>query len=280
MRRPAQHHPTAWLHPYTGLPGIAVFYNDGGSPQNPPVPTPADLARQQQPTPPTPSTPPAPAPASPADDEDKATFTQRRLNVLMKAEKEEGRRAALRSVAEAAGLDPDSVDPDQLGKLLKDAQAARQAQLTEAQRKEEDLTRQEQELQSGKHSLEEARAELAAQRRTMAREQALIRLGAIDATDEHGTVTAPNLQDALALLERGLAATPDADPAAVAAAADELKKRHPGLFGGAPAPQTLPPAPSGGPAAGNLPQQPNPGKNAIQEAARSRALAMGLRTAS
>jgi hypothetical protein len=40
--RPAR---TAWAHPYTGVPGIAVFYNDGGQGGAPaPVPTPADLA--------------------------------------------------------------------------------------------------------------------------------------------------------------------------------------------------------------------------------------------
>lgn len=273
MRRPAQHHP-AWLHPYTGVPGIAVFYNDGGNgaPQNPPVPSPADFPRQQ------PSPPAAPAPAG--GDEETVTVTQRRLNVLLKDEKEQGRRAAYQAIAQAAGIDPETFDPAKFGDVFKQAETARQQQLSDEQRRLEELDRKAQELQSGQSGLEEARAEIAAERRTLAREQALIRLGAIDATDDQGQVTAPNLQDALALLDRGLATTPDADVAAVAAAADELKKRHPGLFGTAPAPQTLPPAPSGGPAAGNLPQQPNPGKNAVQEAARARVVAMGLRTAS
>ncbi|MEU1134249.1 hypothetical protein ABZ383_31065 [Streptomyces sp. NPDC005900] len=279
MRRPAQHHPTAgaWLHPYRGPAAHAVFYNDGGSPPPaPPVPTPADLARQQ-PTPPHTPSPQAP----PADgDEEKVTFTQRRLNVIMKDEKEEGRRSAFRQIAEAAGLDPNTFDPARFGEAFKQAETARQQKLSDEQRRAEELQRQAQELQTGKASLEQQQAELADARRALAREQALIRLGALDVVDEQGQVTAPNLQDAVAMLERDLRDVEDADAAAVHAAAEALKKRRPELFSSAPTPQSLPPAPSGGPAAGNLPHQPNPGKNALQEAARKRAIDMGLRPAS
>jgi hypothetical protein len=280
MRRPAQHHlgptaNTAWAHPYTGVLAHAVFHNDGGQAGTPPAPTPADLAaRTGQP----PATPPAPA-AAPTGDEQTVTFTQRRLNVIMKDEKEEGRRAAYRSVAEAAGLDPDTFDPTKFANVFKQAEQARQQQLSEEQRRTEELERKAQELESGQSGLEKARAEIAAERRTLAREQALIRLGAIDVLDDQGQVAAPNLQDALAMLDRALQTEPDADAAKIASAADDLKKRHPGLFGSAPAQQTLPPAPSGAPAGGNAPRQPVAGKDAVRDAARKRAEDMGLRTA-
>lgn len=283
MRRPAQHHPrttpdTGWVRPYTGIPSIAVFYNDGGQP--PAAPTPADLAARAQP----PAAPPVqpPAPVLPGDpvpgsDEEKVTFTQRRLNVIMKDEKEEGRRAALRSVAEAAGLDPETFDPTQFAEMFKQAEAARQQQLSEEQRRAEELQRQAQAVQADQAKLEQERAAIAEARRTLAREQALTRLGALDVTDEQGTVTAPNLQDALAMLERDLRETPDTDAAALTAAAEAVKKRRPELFGTAAAPQTLPPAPSGAPAAGNAPRQPAPGKDAVQAEARAMAERMGLR---
>lgn len=280
MRRPAQHRlgPTpahGWAHPYTGLAGIAVFYNDGGQPPVPaPVPSPADLAARGQ------QQPPAPVPAAPpvADpDDDKVVFTQRRLNKMMVDEKEEGRRAAYRAVAEAAGLDPDTFDPTAFAGLFKQAEEARKAQLSEEQRRREELDQQTQTLQADKAKLDQERADLASARQALAREQALIRLGAVDTTDDQGTVTAPNLQDALAMLERDLRDTPNADAAVVAQAAEALKKRRPELFGSAPAPQALPPAPSGGPAAGGPPRPPVAGKDALREAARLRAEAMGLR---
>jgi hypothetical protein len=280
MRRPAQHHlgpvRTTWAHPYTGVAGMGVFYNDGGQGTPPaPVPTPAEVAARAG-QPPAPAPAPAPAPSSDPDDE-KVTFTQRRLNVIMKDEKEEGRRAAYRSLAEAAGIDPDSFDPAKFSEVLKQAEQARQAQLSEEQRRTEELERQKQALEADRTQFQQEQNALAESRRALAREQALIRLGALDVVDEKGAVTAPNLQDALAMLERDLRETPETDAAAVAAAAENLKKRRPELFGTAQAPQTLPPAPSGAPAGGNAPRQPTPGKDALREAARQRARSMGLR---
>lgn len=285
MRRPAQQKnlgpvaATAWAHPYRGVAALGVFYNSGTTAVDPAaVPSPADLAARTGQQPPA-QTPPAQAvPAADPDDE-KVAFTQRRLNKMMSEEKEEGRRAAFRAVAEAAGLDPDSFDPNQFGEIFKQAEQARQQQLSEEQRRTEELQRREQAIQAEKAKLEQSQASIAEERRALAREQALTRLGALDVTDDQGQVTAPNLQDALAMLERDLRATPDADAAAVAAAADALKKRRPELFGAAPAPQTLPPAPSGGPAAGNGPRPPVVGKDAVREAARKRAEDMGLRRA-
>ncbi|MGA5670067.1 hypothetical protein ACPCTG_31875 [Streptomyces pseudogriseolus] len=279
MRRPAQHPaPTAhaapgWAHPYTGIPAMAVFYNDGGHDNGqPPMPSPADLANRA----------PQPQPASPQPVIDKDTgvvMTQERFNKIMTRQYEKSRNSAYREMAQAAGIpfDPDNFDPSTFAQLLKDAQEARQAQLSEEQRRAEEIEREKQALQAEKTKAEQERAAIQAERRALAREQALTRLGALDQVDEHGNVTAPNLQDALAMLERDLRDTPDADPAALAKAAEALKARRPELFGAAPAPQTLPPAPSGGPAGGNAPRQPSTTKDAVREAARARARAMGLR---
>lgn len=290
MRRPAQQYrptaSTAWHHPYRGVQSLAVFYNSGATATAvapgttpAPAPSPADIAARagQQPPTPTPPAAPAPAPAAVEPDDEKVAFTQRRLNKMMSDEKEEGRRAAYRAIAEAAGIDPDTFDPNQFGEVFKQAEQARQQALTEEQRRTEELARREQALQAERSRFEQQQQELAESRRALAREQALIRLGAVDVTDDQGQVTAPNLQDALAMLERDLRATPDADQTAVSQAAEALKKRRPELFG-QPAPQTLPPAPSGGPATGNGPR-PNAvsGKDAVREAARKRAEAMGLR---
>lgn len=265
MRSPAQ--------PATDPAATGVDPNTPPAPAG--VPTPAELAARQGQQPPSPPAPAAPAAVPPGEQE--VSFTQRRLNKMMADEKEDGRRAAYRAIAEAAGLDPESFDPAKFGDVFKQAEAARQAHLSEEQRRAEELERQTQSIQADKTVLEQERAKLAEDRRALAREQALIRLGAVDITDEKGAVTAPNLQDALAMLERDLRDTPGADTAAVANAAEALKKRRPELFGAAPAPQTLPPAPSGGPAGGNAPRQPSAGKDAVRERARQMAIERGLR---
>lgn len=269
MRRPAQHHPrstaarTGWAHPYTGLAGLPVFYNDGGQPPAPTAPSPADLAaRSQPPAAPAPPTPVLPGDPAPGSDEEKVTFTQRRLNVLMKSEKEEGRRAALRSVAESAGLNPDTFDPDKFGDLFKQAEQARQQQLSEEQRRTEELEARKKELEAREAAAAEREAAAAARDRDSRIRAALVRLGA----------TGDDLEDAAALMR----VPDDADDTAISEAADKLKERRSELFGAA-APQSLPPAPSGAPAAGNAPRQPVPGKDAVKEAARARAEAMGLR---
>lgn len=296
MRRPAQppSRPAAWAHPYQGVAALAVFYNSGGAtdpstPPTPAAPTPADLAARTTPQPPTtPQTPPAPLTQRISPDNsdvliDRETgqpMTQGKLSQLMTKQFEKSRRSAYREMAEAAGVpfDPDNFDPQSFGQLLKDAQAARQQALTEEQRRAEELERQQQTLQSEQTKLQQERAQLVEEKRALAREQALTRLGAVDVRDEQGQVTAPNLQDALAMLERDLRDTPDADTATLTAAAEALKKRRPELFGASPAPQTLPPAPSGGPAGGNAPRQPVGGKDALREEARRRAERMGLRS--
>jgi hypothetical protein len=293
MRRPAQHHlgptpRTAWAHPYTGVLAAAVFYNDGGqggapAPAAPAVPSPADVAARAGQQPPTPQ-PAAPQTAGVdeavlLDHGTGAPMTQSAFTKIMARENSKGRRAALRELAESAGLpfDPDDFDPKKFGQLLKDAEVTRKERLTEEQRRQEELTTQAQTLQDDRTKLDQDRAQIAADRRALAREQALTRLGALDIADDQGNVTAPNLQDALAMLDRDLRDNPDADAATLAAAADKLKQRRPELFGAPAAPLTLPPAPSGGPAGGNAPRQPVGDKDAINAAARQMAIDRGLR---
>lgn len=270
MRRPAQHSnpagPTAWAHPYTGTQSLAVFYNSGaqGEPSTPPaaVPTPAEVAaRAGQQAPAAPPAPPAPASTDP--EEEKVTFTQRRLNVIMKDEKEEGRRAAYRAIAEAAGIDPDTFDPSKFGDVFKQAEQARQQQLSEEQRRAEELEKREQALQAREEAAVQREREAAQRDRDSRIRQALVKLGA----------TGDDLEDAAALLR----VADDADDAAITQAAEELKGRRAEMFGGTPAQQTLPPAPSGAPAGGNAPRQPAGTKDAVKEAARKRAEQMGLR---
>lgn len=277
MRRPAQHHlgPTAshgWVRPYTGLAGLAVFYNGPtttappavapapAAPVSPPVPTPADIATRaaQQPAA-TPAAPPAPA----GGDEQLVTVPQRRLNVMMKDEKDEGRRAAYRAIAEAAGIDPETFDPSKFGEVFKQAEKARQAQLSEEQRRTEELAAREQAIQAREEATVQREVAAAERDRESKVRAALVRLGA----------TGDDLDDAARLIT----VPADADDQKITEAAEALQKRRAELFGGPAPAQQLPPAPSGAPAAGNAPRQPASGKSAITDKANARAEAMGLR---
>jgi hypothetical protein len=265
MRRPALHRPApraGWSHPYPAGVFSPVFYNDGGQP---PAPAPAGVPATFQ-APPA----PAPAPAAPApaqgpgqgDDDHKVTLTQDRLTVMMTREKDEGRRAALRQIAEAAGLDPETFDPTSFGELFQEAEKARKAQLSEQERRAEDLATREQALADREEAAKRREAEAARRDRDSQVRAALVRLGA----------TGDDLDDAAALIR----IDDQADAAAITTAADALKTRRPELFG-APAPGVLPPAPHGGPAGGPPPRTPVAGTDAVNEAAMKRAEAMGLR---
>ncbi|MEU9947095.1 hypothetical protein [Streptomyces sp. NPDC047939] len=271
MRRPTQHHNipaihTAWVHPYAGVTGLGVFYNDGGTtppPAVPPaVPTPADLAARV--------TPPAPNnPAPPADpDDEKVTFTQRRLNVIMRDQKEEGRRAALRALAESAGLDPDQVDPEQVGKLVKEAGEANRQRMTEVERREADAQTAAAAAAQQVAAADAKAAAAQALAYEVQQQMALIRLGA----------NPDDLADVTALLRNDLTGIDQPTEEQIREKATALKARRPADFGGTPAPQALPPAPGGAPAGGTPPRAPAAGKDALKEAARARARAMGLRT--
>lgn len=275
MRSPAQHRPglaavrgRALL--YTDPLATAVLSNnDGGqgggtgTPPAPAVPSPGELAARQGQQPPTPTAPPA-APASAPAGEQEVVFTQRRLNKMMSEEKEEGRRAAYRAIAEAAGIDPDAFDPSKFGDVFKQAEAARQQALSEEQRRAEELQRREQALQSREDAAAQREKEAADRDRASRIRAALVTLGA----------TGDDLEDAASLLR----VADDASDDDISQAAEKLKERRAEMFGGTPAAQTLPPAPSGGPAGGNAPRQPSSSKDAVKEQARKMAIARGLRT--
>ncbi|MFD7867324.1 hypothetical protein [Streptomyces sp. NPDC059783] len=263
MRRPTQHHntPTGWDHPYTGVTGLGVFYNDGGNPPAPaPVPTPADLAAR--------TTPPAPAPAPNTDPEDeKVTFTQRRLNTIMASEKEEGRRSALRALAESAGLNPDQVDLEQVGKLLKEAGEANRQRMTEVERREADAQATAERAAQQVADAEKQAAAANALAYEAQQQMALIRLGA----------NPDDLADVTALLRNDLNGIDQPTEDQIREKAEALKARRPGDFGGTPTPPILPPAPGGAPAGGPPPRTPAGSKDAVRDAARARAEQMGLR---
>ncbi|MFE6126737.1 hypothetical protein ACFQ6Q_00470 [Streptomyces sp. NPDC056437] len=259
MRRPALHTPTtadvsAWARPYPTGTFSPYFYN--GDPATPPAggdPNPAD--------------PPKPGPPA------SRTFTQDDLTALAAKEKAQGERAGARAALEKFAADHGFSTIEDAKAFIEEGRKAKEAQLTDQQRKEQELT----DLQA---KLEQDRLQLAADRRANVREQALARLGAFDLTDDQGRVTTPNLQDALAMLDRDLRDEPDAEPDRVAAVAAALKTRRPELFGTtapAPAPQVLPPAPSGAPAGGPPARTVPTGKDAIKNDARARAERMGLR---
>jgi hypothetical protein len=225
----------------------------------PTPPTPPAPATPPNPSPAPPATPPVPTPKDVADrqtgqgsqgDEETVSLTQKRLTLMMTREKDQGRQAVLRDLAAEAGLDPESIDADQLKQALADAKALKAAQLSEEQRREAAFTEREQAVSAKEAAVTQSLADAQAKLQEAHRTTALRGLGAGD----------DDLEDALALLDKALTDTPDADTDAIAEAAKDLKKRRPALFGTpAPAPQT-PPAPSGSPAGGPPQRQAPTGK--------------------
>lgn len=253
MRRPAQqpYGPTArtaWAHPYHGVSGLAVFYNDGGpaadpaTPPAPAVPSPADLA------------PPKNTPVELRDPETGVVLTPERFAQNMQKQRRAGRHAAFRELAEAAGLefDIDTFDPKKFGEMFQQAEQARKAKLTEDEQRAEALRQQGETLASREAALEQrekAAQELAHTTRIRA---ALVGLGASGA----------DLDDAVALLR----VPDDISDEDLTKAATELKTRRAEMFGGATEPAGAPPAPSGMPAPG-MPRpggsQPKPGQRGL-----------------
>ncbi|MFF4409809.1 hypothetical protein [Streptomyces sp. NPDC001404] len=194
------------------------------------------------------ATAPAPTPkdvadrTAEADDEPEptVTVTQRRMNLLLTREKDQGRQAVLRALAAEVGLDPATVDTGQLKRVLADAQQIRDAQLSDEQRRAAEFDRREKVLAAREAAAEQAVADATARLQKASRSAELLALGA----------TGQDLDDALVLLDKALEGDADPDAAAIAAAATVLKERRPALFGTAvPAPRTAtPPAPSGAPA--------------------------------
>lgn len=164
MRRPAQRPGLAaahgWAHPYTGIAGLAVFYNDGGNP-------PAD--------PPKPGPPPAPTPVP--------QFTQDDLDRIAAKEKAQGQRAGARQALEDLAAELGFTNPDDVKTFVAAARKAEEAKKTEEQKRQEELDRREQEL-----AAREAAA--VARERAANRRAVLAGLGA----------TGDDLEDAAALL--------------------------------------------------------------------------------
>ncbi|MFF8422937.1 hypothetical protein [Streptomyces sp. NPDC015680] len=177
MRRPTQHHTTpantVWAHPYTGVTGLGVFYNDGG---DPPAPDPAD--------------PPKPAPPA------QRTFTQAEVEALAAKEKAQGKRSAAKEFAEKHGFS-----------TIEDAEtfiaAARKAQddaLSEQEKRERELADREARAEAREKAAEVR--ERAANRRAV-----LVGLGATgdDLDDATALLRVPDGADEATLQEAAVA---------------------------------------------------------------------------
>ncbi|MFD9004396.1 hypothetical protein ACFV0T_26145 [Streptomyces sp. NPDC059582] len=152
MRRPAQPRTTrtvtghGWAHPYTGISGLAVFYNDGG---DPPAPAPTD--------PPKPGPPPGPA----------KEFTQEDLDRIAAREKAQGKRSALKEFAEELGF----TSAEDTAAFVAAARQIEEAKKTDEQKRQEELDRREQELAARE-------ASAVARERSANRRAVLVGLGA------------------------------------------------------------------------------------------------------
>ncbi|MEU2755271.1 hypothetical protein [Streptomyces albidoflavus] len=169
---------------------------------------------------------------------------QETLSRLLAREKSQGERAGIKQLLE--GLDFDTAED--LSTFVKAQRDVEAAALSEVERREREAAQRAEEA-------ERRIAQAAVRERKATRRAALLGLGA------HGE----DLADAEALLR---AAVPDdADEDAVTEAAEALKKRRPGLFGGAAQPA---PAPGGSPAGGGprRPAPPVPGNSGVDMARR------------
>lgn len=215
-------------------------------PQTPPAPSPAgapspaDLAAQAQKN----------TPVELRDPETGVVMTQERFAANMAKERRAGRHAALREIAEAAGVpfDIDQFDPSKFGQMFQDAEKARQARLSEEQRRAEELKQREQALNDREAKAAQRESEALRKARDVQIRAALVSRGA----------TGDDLEDAAALLR----VPDDADDTAIAEAADKLKERRAELFGatGSQQPGQMPPAPGGAPAGGPPPRHAPTGK--------------------
>ncbi|MFG3244215.1 hypothetical protein [Streptomyces sp. NPDC048157] len=180
MRRPTQHHTTpantVWAHPYAGVTGLGVFYNDGGDPPAGGAPDPTD--------------PPKPSPPA------QRTFTQAEVEALAAKEKAQGKRSAAKEFAEKHGFSS-----------IEDAEtfiaAARKAQddaLSEQEKRERELADREAKAEA-REKAAEAR-ERAANRRAV-----LVGLGATgdDLDDATALLRVPDDADEATLQEAAVA---------------------------------------------------------------------------
>lgn len=154
----------------------------------------------------------------------KVSFDQQQLQQLMAREKDQGQRSGARALVEKLGF----ASASELEQFITQQREAEKAQLTEAQRREQDLDARE-------AAAIQREAAASTRERDAARRAALAGLGA----------TGEDLNDAVALLR----VHEDADDTAVAQAASDLRDRRPELFTTVPkTPDAIPPAPGGSPA--------------------------------
>ncbi|MFD3667134.1 hypothetical protein [Streptomyces sp. NPDC058672] len=164
------------------------------------------------------------SPDDPSNDEVTVSISQKQLNTLMAREKDQGGRAAIRSLVEKLGF----ANAGALEEHLAGVRQAEQEQLSEAERREQALAEREKAAVARE-------ASALARERDAARRAVLSGLGA----------TGHDLDDAAALLR----APDDADGEALANAVQELKARRPELFASVPAEaRQFPAAPGGAPA--------------------------------
>lgn len=234
MRRPALHRQnraeaSTWAHPYSTGAFSPVFYASGDSATDPANPSSADGADPAG----------APKPAPPAQ----RTFTQTEVEALAAKEKAQGKRSAVKEFAERLGF----TAVEDAEAFVAAARQAKEAQLTEQEKRERELADREAKAEAREKAAE-------ARERTANRRSVLVGLGA----------SGVDLEDATALLR----VPDDADDTDIQEAAAALKERRPELFGAtrAPDPAVAPPAPTGLPAAG-VPRpgasQPKPGERGL-----------------
>lgn len=157
----------------------------------------------------------------PSNDEATLNLSQKHLNTLMAREKDQGGRAAVRTLVDKLGFSSTSA----LEQFITQARHVEQEQLTEAQHREQALAEREQAAIARETAA-------ATKEREASRRSVLLSAGA----------AGRDLDDAVALLR----VTDDADDSALEEAVQELKERRPELF--SVAASSGPAAPGGAPA--------------------------------
>jgi hypothetical protein len=183
----------------------------------------------------------------PSNDEATVSVSQKQLNTLLAREKDQGGRAALRSLVDKLGFTTTA----ELTDYVAGQRQNEQQQLSEAERREQDLAAREE-------AALKREAQALARERNAARQSLLAGVGA----------SGQDLEDAAALLR----VADDADDTEVKEAIEQLKARRPELF--APRSVNVEPAaaPGGAPASVPPPRRTHierkPGASGLEMARR------------
>ncbi|MFD3511912.1 hypothetical protein [Streptomyces sp. NPDC058657] len=167
----------------------------------------------------------------PSNDDATVTLTQTKLNTLLSREKDQGGRAALRSLADKLGFSSTA----DLSDYVTGQRQAEQEQLTEAQRREQELVERE-------------KAAVTREAQALARERDATRRALLAGVGAVGQ----DLDDAVALLR----VPDDAEESVVGEAVQDLKTRRPELFAPAQTGTSVVPAAPGGAPASVPPPRP------------------------